>query len=75
MEKDPWWQNVQGPFPTWRGPKGVKADGGGSIRGQGRVGRMLLHRAVFNRDKDGQRRAAAPASRLRRLRSGRCERA
>lgn len=53
MEKNPWWQNVAGPFPAWRGPKGVKADGGGSVRGQGRVGRMLLHHAVFNRDKDG----------------------
>jgi hypothetical protein len=59
MEKDPWWQNVQGPFPTWKGPKGVKVDGGGSTRGQGRVGRMLLHRAVFNRAKDGAGREAA----------------
>lgn len=31
-------------------PSGVKADGGGSIRGQGRVGSMRLHRAVFNQD-------------------------
>jgi hypothetical protein len=59
MEKDPWWQNVQGPFPTWKGPKGVKPDGGGSVRGQGRVGRMLLHRAVFNRAKDGVASGAA----------------
>lgn len=51
MERNPWWQNVgEGPFPTWRGPVGVKADGGGSIRGQGRVGAMRIHRAVCNRD-------------------------
>lgn len=54
MEKNPWWQNVSGPYPTWEGPTGVKADGGGSIRGQGRVGRMLMHRAVCNRDKEGK---------------------
>lgn len=60
MEKSPFWQNVQGPFPTWKGPKGVKPDGGGNVRGQGLVGRMLIHRAVFNRSKDGA--AAAPAT-------------
>jgi hypothetical protein len=54
MEKDPWWMHVQGPFPVWAGrPLGVKQDGGGNVRGQGRVGRMLLHRAVCNRDADG----------------------
>eukprot|EP00877_Chromochloris_zofingiensis_P009397 jgi/Chrzof1/4710/Cz14g23200.t1 len=52
MEKNPWWQNVQGPFPRWTGPVGIKADGGGSIRGCGRVGKMLVHRAVCNRNKD-----------------------
>ncbi|KIZ01237.1 hypothetical protein MNEG_6725 [Monoraphidium neglectum] len=52
MEKNPFWQNVQGPFPTWKAPQGVKADGGGNVRGQGLVGRMLIHRAVFNRNKD-----------------------
>lgn len=54
MEKNPWWQNVQGPFPVWEGPKGVKPDGGGNIRGQGRVGDMKLHRAAHNRRKDGR---------------------
>ena len=53
MEKNPWWTNVQGPFPSWKGPVGIKEDGGGSIRGQGRVGEMRLHRAVCLRDKDG----------------------
>jgi hypothetical protein len=53
MEKNPWWQNVQGPFLVWEGPKGVKPDGGGNIRGQGRVGDMKLHRAAHNRRKDG----------------------
>lgn len=57
MERDPWWLHVPGPLPVWKGPKGVKPDGGGSIRGQGRVGRMLLHRATFNRNKDGARRS------------------
>ncbi|GBF91700.1 hypothetical protein Rsub_04004 [Raphidocelis subcapitata] len=52
MERNPWWQALSGPFPVWKGPKGVKPDGGGNVRGQGRVGRMLLHRAVFNRDRD-----------------------
>lgn len=53
MEKNPWWQNLQpaGPLPVWEGrPVGVKADGGGSVRGQGRIGGMRLHRAVCNRD-------------------------
>ena len=89
MERNPWWKNVQGPFPDWEGPVGVKEDGGaqldgrqaacgrgaltatagahpaaarpagGSIRGQGRVGKMLLHRAVCNRDTEGE---ALPAA-------------
>jgi hypothetical protein len=29
-------------------------DAGGSIRGQGRIGKMLLHRAVCNRNKQGE---------------------
>ena len=37
----------------WRGPTGVKEDGGGCTRGRGRVGPMLIHRAACNRDKDG----------------------
>jgi hypothetical protein len=37
---------------------GVKADAGGSIRGQGRVGKMLLHRAACNRDAAAIRRLA-----------------
>ncbi len=54
MEKNPWWTSVQGPFPSWKGPVGIKEDGGGSIRGQGRVGEMRLHRAVCLRDKEGE---------------------
>eukprot|EP00878_Enallax_costatus_P015189 GHUV01015902.1.p1 GENE.GHUV01015902.1~~GHUV01015902.1.p1 ORF type:complete len:185 (+),score=58.14 GHUV01015902.1:548-1102(+) len=50
MERNPWWQNVSGSSGTWAGPVGVKADGGGSIRGQGRVGSMRVHRAVHNRN-------------------------
>lgn len=38
----------------WEGPKGVKADGGGSIRGQGRIGKMLLHHAASNREAAGE---------------------
>ena len=53
MEKNPWWKNVEGPFLQWRGPVGVKEDGGGSTRGRGRVGEMVIHRAAFSRDKDG----------------------
>jgi hypothetical protein len=50
MEKSPWYKNVDGPFPEWEGPAGVKADGGGCTRGQGKVGSMEVHRAVFNQD-------------------------
>jgi hypothetical protein len=82
MEKNPWWRNVEGPYPAWQGPVGVKPDGGeqreplganptpphpprthqqphaagGSIRGQGRVGEMRLHRAACNRDAAAVRR-------------------
>jgi hypothetical protein len=50
VEKNPWWKNVSGPFPETYGPVGVKADGGGSMAGRGRVGPMRLHRACANRD-------------------------
>ena len=50
MEKNPWWTRIEGPYETWPGPIGVKDDGGGSIRGRGRVGPMVVHRAVCNRD-------------------------
>ena len=53
VEKNPWWKNVQGPFPKWEGPIGCKEDGGGSHRGRGTVGKMLIHRAVNNHDKEG----------------------
>jgi hypothetical protein len=65
MERNPWWQSLSGPFPVWKGPKGAKPDGGGNVRGQGRVGRMLIHRAVFRRDSDG---AVAPRVALPRRR-------
>lgn len=65
MQKDPWYKNVSGPFLQWQGPVGIKADGGGCTRGQGRVGGMAVHRAAFNRDKDGawggRRGARAPS--------------
>ena len=38
------------PLYPRQGPVGVKEDGGGSIRGCGRVGPMAIHRAIFNRD-------------------------
>jgi len=50
VEKNPWWKNVSGPFPETYGSIGVKADGGGSMRGRGTVGSMRIHRAVNNRD-------------------------
>lgn len=54
MEKNPWWSSLQGPLPSWDGkPVGVKRDGGGSIRGQGRIGPMRLHRAAHNKDAAG----------------------
>lgn len=49
MEKNPWYHNVNGPFIEWQGPKGIKADGGGCTRGHGRVGSMVIHRAVCNK--------------------------
>mmetsp|Transcript_44889 Transcript_44889/g.85822 ORF Transcript_44889/g.85822 Transcript_44889/m.85822 type:complete len:92 (+) Transcript_44889:121-396(+) len=50
VEKNPWWKNVKGPFPEQYSCLGVKADGGGSMRGRGLVGKMLIHKAVNNRD-------------------------
>mmetsp|Transcript_33483 Transcript_33483/g.40477 ORF Transcript_33483/g.40477 Transcript_33483/m.40477 type:complete len:186 (-) Transcript_33483:88-645(-) len=50
VEKNPWWKNVNGPFPEQYGCIGVKSDGGGSMRGRGLVGKMLVHRAVNNKD-------------------------
>ena len=59
MEKNPWWTRIEGPFDTWSGPVGVKEDGGGSIRGRGRVGAMRVHRAVCNHDVEAIREAVA----------------
>lgn len=53
MEKNPWYKNVEGPFLQWKGPVGIKEDGGGCTRGQGKVGEMVIHRAAHSRDKDG----------------------
>ena len=53
MERDPWWKNVTGPFPVWGGPVGCKEDGGGCHRASGWVGKMVVHRAVHNRDAAG----------------------
>jgi hypothetical protein len=39
MEKSPWFKNVDGPFPTWEGPLGVKADGGEAASGWASCGR------------------------------------
>ena len=50
VERNPWYKRVQGPFPDKYGCKGVKEDGGGSMRGRGTVGPMRIHRAVMNRD-------------------------
>lgn len=50
VEKNPWWRNVDGPFPESYGCVGVKADGGGSMAGHGLVGPMRLHRACNMRD-------------------------
>eukprot|EP00976_Prorocentrum_cordatum_P037891 769697-Prorocentrum_minimum.AAC.2 len=44
VEKNPWWNNVEGPFPAAYGCIGVKDDGGGSMRGRGLVGSMRIHR-------------------------------
>lgn len=55
MERSPWWMNIDSSnLPNWKGPVGVKADGGGNIRGQGRVGSMRMHRAVHNKRLDGK---------------------
>jgi hypothetical protein len=53
VEKNPWWKNVSGPFPKWEGPVGCKEDGGGCHYGRGLVGKMIIHRAVHNKDKEG----------------------
>ena len=54
MEKEPWYTRVEGPFPEWQGPVGVKEDGGGSTYAQGKVGEMVIHRAVNNQDVNGE---------------------
>jgi hypothetical protein len=54
MEKNPWYKNVQGPYLQWKGPVGIKEDGGGCTRAQGKVGNMVIHRAAFNRNKEGK---------------------
>eukprot|EP00873_Tetraselmis_striata_P042085 jgi/Tetstr1/462349/TSEL_007355.t1 len=54
---DPWWEHVDGPFPKWDGPVGCKVDGGGNHRGQGRVGKMVVWRAVHNRDEEAIKKA------------------
>lgn len=57
MERNPWWMTLDGQrLVQWTGPAGVKADGGGSIRGQGRVGSMKIHRAVHNKRLEGEMR-------------------
>lgn len=53
MEKDPWYSKLSGPFREWEGPVGIKDDGGGCTRPRGKVGKMEVHRAVNNRDKNG----------------------
>ncbi|EFJ52355.1 hypothetical protein VOLCADRAFT_86708 [Volvox carteri f. nagariensis] len=46
-----WWVSVSdASLPSWQGPVGVKEDGGGCVRGCGRVGGMRVHRAVCNRN-------------------------
>ena len=52
VEANPWWKNLpEGKaFPISYGSVGVKADGGGSMAGRGRVGPMRLHRAANLRD-------------------------
>ncbi len=53
ITNNPWWDNVDGPFRVWDGPVGCKADGGGCTRHHGLVGRMVVWRAVHNRDVEG----------------------
>ena len=55
---------MDGPFPDWEGPKGVKADGGGCTRGRGKVGGMVLHRAVNNKDVEGAGDLPPPGARV-----------
>merc|ERR1711977_679853 len=57
MEKEPWYTRVEGPFPEWQGPVGVKEDGGGSTYAQGKVGGMVIHRAVNNEDAKATKKA------------------
>ncbi|KAG2501289.1 hypothetical protein HYH03_001089 [Edaphochlamys debaryana] len=46
-----WWSELpEQQLGSWHGPAGVKPDGGGSVRGCGRLGDMRLHRAACNRD-------------------------
>jgi len=52
VERNPWYKRVKGPFPDQYTCVGVKPDGGGSMRGRGIVGKMKVHRAVFNKDAD-----------------------
>jgi len=57
MEKHPWWIELdESTLPRWEGKaEGCKPEGGGCVRGQGRVGPMRLHRAVHNRNAAGER--------------------
>lgn len=52
VEANPWYKNLPdgASFPACYGAVGVKADGGGSMAGRGRVGPMRLHRAANLRD-------------------------
>ena len=52
VEANPWWRNLpeNAVLPACYGSTGVKADGGGSMAGRGRVGPMRLHRAANLRD-------------------------
>ena len=52
VEANPWWRNLpeNATLPACYGATGVKADGGGSMAGRGRVGPMRLHRAANLRD-------------------------
>eukprot|EP00983_Pelagomonas_calceolata_P006264 207572-Pelagomonas_calceolata.AAC.3 len=53
MEKHPWFLDLdESVLPRWEGKAldGCKAEGGGCIRGQGRVGPMRLWRAVHNQN-------------------------
>jgi hypothetical protein len=52
MERTPWWSKLDANQLTqWDGvPLGIKADGGGNVRGQGRVGNMRIWRATHNKN-------------------------